>query len=126
MMQLKALSSDFLRKRGSCCKSNCLHCPFGTTLRNIGVKIIPLNDSNKSLIETLISSFAPSDSISHSLLSSAFGKQPSFDIKFSNLLTLKEIPCGIAYIENNKLIKHYLLEEFSDQGITKAYLEGLL
>jgi len=125
-METKALSSSFLRKRGSCCKSNCLHCPFGRTLREIGVKIIAQDSTSIEVINHLISKLIPQNPVTNSLLAGAFGKQENYNNDQAYLLSLKDIPCGIAYVEGNKLIKHFLLDEFSDQGIDAVYLEGLL
>ena len=30
---LMILTESYLRKRGYCCKSNCLHCPYGYTTK---------------------------------------------------------------------------------------------
>ena len=44
-------TSEFYKRRGSCCKSGCLHCPYGYTLNKIGIK---LNAINKLRIKKLI------------------------------------------------------------------------
>ena len=125
-METKALSSEFLRKRGSCCKSNCLHCPYGKTLNEFGVIITERTAENTDILDELISELASSDQLTNSLLAGAFGKQETYSDKDGHILSLKGFVCGIAYISNGKLIKHFLKEEFSDQGITDSYLEGLL
>lgn len=116
--------SSYYRKRGSCCKSNCLHCPYGTTVKNLGVELISFEKS-PDLVQQLVENFKPS-SIANSLLSDAFGKKEEFPITDAYALTLKSIPCGLAYIQNNKLLKLQLLEHFDDQGITESYINSLI
>lgn len=36
-------TSDFLLKKGSCCKNTCLHCPYGFTLKKYGLQIKKIN-----------------------------------------------------------------------------------
>lgn len=119
------LSSDFLRKRGTCCGSNCLHCPYGTTLKNLGVVFIPSLQFDHLVLENLKSSLLPS-SVTSNLLADAFGTKVKTNDAELFVLTLKEIPCGLAYIEGAKLKEFFLLPAFDDQGITAAYLEARL
>ena len=35
-------TSTYLLNRGTCCKSSCLHCPYGYTLKSFSIKIVQL------------------------------------------------------------------------------------
>lgn len=120
------LTSELLRKRGSCCKSNCLHCPFGTTLKNIGVKKEKYSEKNQLEIKELMNKLVFKDDVTQNLLGAAFGKTENYDIKDSYLLTLKDIPCGLLFLKNSIYQKHFLLDAFNDQGIDETYIRGLL
>ncbi|MBD64613.1 MAG: hypothetical protein CME62_05375 [Halobacteriovoraceae bacterium] len=118
------LTSQFLRKRGTCCKSNCLHCPYGTTLKKLGIKLISYAD-NRDLVDGLIKELNPSDFTSH-LLAGAFGTTKKYADNQAYALTLKEVPCGLMYLEVGKIVDLKLKEHFQDQGITESYLYSLI
>lgn len=120
--------SAYYRKRGSCCKSSCLHCPYGYTLKTPGVKFEELNDSNFSQANEVYKKYFKQDDITSSLLGSAFGNQntPKLTKENFKVLSLKGFICGLVEFKQGKYFKHYLKEEFSDQGINEAYLLSLL
>ena len=39
-------TSTYLLNRGTCCKSSCLHCPYGYTLKNFSIKIVPIEEEH--------------------------------------------------------------------------------
>lgn len=119
-------TSKHLRIKNSCCKSNCLHCPYGATLKNIGVKVESPSLYESAEIKRIKSELFPTDNYSSSLLAEAFGSGPSLEEKDLRVLSLKSVICGMAYITNNKIIKLSLLNHFSDQGITESYLQSIL
>lgn len=119
-------TSFHLRAKNSCCQSNCLHCPYGTTLKKIGVKILDKSEFDPDEITQLESELFPSDNYSSSLLAEAFGNSEKFDAKDLKVLSLKETICGLCYIKNNKIQKIGLKKYFGDQGITEDYLQSLL
>ena len=41
-------TSEFLKNKGTCCKSGCLHCPYGHTLNKFGIEIRDLSFENES------------------------------------------------------------------------------
>lgn len=119
-------TSSHLRAKKSCCHSNCLHCPYGTTLRNIGVKIEPASEFPSEIVQKLKDLLFPRSSFSSSILEEAFGKSRSEDDKDLFVLSLKGIVCGLAYIKNQRLDKFALKEHFQDQGITDSYLRSII
>lgn len=125
-INMSPLTSEFLRKRGSCCGSNCLHCPYGTTLRNIGVVIHPQTDNLQFEVEKLMNELVNKGSVTSSLLDGAFGKTQNYSLSEAHLLSLKDIPCGLIFIKEGLYQKHFLKPEFSDQGIDEAYIRSLL
>ncbi len=120
------MTSSFLKKRGSCCKSSCLHCPYGYTIKKPGLKLESMPSTPDQEILDLYNQIYGSQSIASSLLGNAFGKEKKAEIKDFNLLSLKGVFCGLALIQNNQVHKLILKDHFSDQGITKSFIEGLL
>ena len=120
------MTSSFLKKRGSCCKSSCLHCPYGFTLRKPGLKLEALPNNPEQEVIDLYNQIYGSQTIANNLLGSAFGKEKNADLKEFTYLSLKGTFCGLALIQNNQVHKLILKEHFNDQGITKAFIEGLL
>lgn len=123
------LKSKFHRNRGRCCKSSCLHCPFGHTLKTIGLDIINIIDSNQELAKKLFDKLFVTDSFTSNLLGSAFGetKIVHFEPSSFKILYLKSVLVGLVQISaTNKVLKLKLLDHFEDQGISMEYVESLL
>ena len=124
---LTVFTSDYHRKKGSCCHSNCLHCPFGTTLKNFGVKIHLSNEENKQMRDNLFQIlFGAPDGVMGELLGEAFGKPKNQKVSDYQLLTLKDVPCGLIRLEQGRVVEYKLLGVFSNQGIDESYLNSLL
>lgn len=119
-------TSFHLRAKKSCCHSNCLHCPYGTTLKNLGVEILDVAEFNKQKIDELEKELFPSDSYSSALLMEAFGATKKYDTNDLRVLSLKGVVCGLCYIKDKNLQKFALKKYFDDQGITESYLQSLL
>jgi hypothetical protein len=119
-------TSEFLRRKGRCCKSSCLHCPYGQTLRTIGVLILEQDENTKIVITNLVEDLVNTSSVTSSLLSEAFGSKPSYSFEDAKLLRLKEVDCGIVYIKDKRVQKVFLKQHFNDQGIDEIYIQSLL
>ena len=120
-------TSKFYRNRKTCCKSVCLHCPYGYTLRTIGVKIQEVSEDNEKEAKAFFYHVINSSSVSTSLLNSAFKNQTKkWDKENYKVLTLKEVFCGLAEFKEGKFIKHYLSSYFQDQGMDDSYIRSLL
>ncbi|MEC7181957.1 MAG: DUF5522 domain-containing protein [Bdellovibrionota bacterium] len=142
-------TSHYHRKRGSCCKSKCLHCPFGTTIKAYGLTFSEVTSKNekiaqeildhhKSKVEPVAESSA--EAFTMDLFGKAFGnssklkkeKETYFlkkeDFNQFELIFLKGTVCGLLkkkVIGKVKGIKEcFLLPEFSDQGLSKDLIES--
>ncbi len=126
-------TSQYFRNRGTCCKSNCLHCPYGTTLKNLGVQFSKVEDIEVAK-EILKGKEEKTDNLTSSLLSSAFGSKPK---KKAAVITeedkdkflfvfLKEVLCGVAKTDGRSLSSLYLKDEFNDQGLSQDIVESYL
>ena len=120
-------TSQFLRNKKSCCKSSCLHCPYGFTLNKHGVKVHAISESNEEQGKDLFKQLVQSDSVTNSLISSAFKtKFKTWDKNNFKILSLKNIPCGLVELAQGEFQKHYLLDVFSDQLITDGYVRSII
>jgi len=125
-------TSKYYRNRGTCCKSNCLHCPYGTTLKNLGLDFSKVDciDTAKNIAKTK----EEQSSLSSSLLGSAFGSKPKIaelEINQSNVdnfkfMFLKEVLCGVVEVSGQAVKSLHLKEEFNDQGLTKEIVSAYL
>lgn len=120
----RILTSSFLKKRPHCCKSNCLHCPYGRTIREVGFSFKNVVESELESANKLISECS-GDNFTHSLLSGAFGNSEKRDdvslVNFDqfHFVFLKNHLCGLIQIDGEQILKLYLKKHFNDQGITK-------
>ena len=142
-------TSHYHRKRGSCCKSKCLHCPFGETIKAYGLKFIEVTSENAKIAQEILDHHKsetgsteenPADSFTMNLFEKAFGssskvekekdayilEEETFN-KFE-LIILKGTVCGLL---KKKIMGHvrgvkecFLLPEFSDQGLSKDLIES--
>ena len=108
-------TSQFLKNRGTCCKSGCLHCPFGYTLKKFGLEFSEAQESDQSEIDKIIL-----ESGNH------FADWKGFLPGNVLFVKLKGQICGIV-LKNHIVIKHvFLLPHFQNQGLSKEMLESYL
>lgn len=120
-------TSYYYRQRKSCCKTNCLHCPYGYTLKNSGVLVEPITKKTESLAKEFFNNEIQNNALSSSLLKGAFKSHPkSWKKENYAALYLKGFFVGLAEFQNEKFVKHYLKEKFNDQGITDTYIRSIL
>lgn len=106
-------TSQFLKNRGTCCKSACLHCPFGFTLKKCGLQFTEASSADAPMVEEIIQSAGGS----------------SVDWKAflpSNLcfIKIKDQICGVM-LKNHIVVKHVFLKpHFQNQGLTKEMIES--
>lgn len=117
-------TSEYLRKRGHCCNSNCLHCPYGTTAKNLGFQTEEITEENLSKAQEIIDlSFKSSDTIASGLLAGAFGNKPkkiiitSSNLNKFKLLHLKGHLCGVVEMGLFQVKNVYPAENFDNQGL---------
>ncbi|EQC52132.1 DUF5522 domain-containing protein [Bacteriovorax sp. DB6_IX] len=131
---LTVFTSQFYRNRGTCCKSNCLHCPYGTTVKNLGLSFRPIDCLEKA--NSLFQSRPEQTSaITSSLLGSAFGapKKAHVNIRVNEenkdhfqFVFLKDILCGIVEVKGKSLKSLHLKDEFKDQGLDEDTVSSYL
>ena len=128
-------TSNYLKKRGTCCKTNCLHCPYGHTLKNLAIEVHPMSAKHIKFANEIIRDTKPVEQseLSSMLLSTAFGPKDKIRIfqvtetNFSNyaFAILKDTTCGVIEYStklsesaSGKSIKNlYLRKHFQNQGL---------
>ncbi len=107
-------TSEFLKKKGTCCRSACLHCPYGFTIKKHGFEFRNFQEGDESLLETMLVE-------SHLEL-----EWKKFENQNINFIFLKKQLCGVLF-KNHIVIKHFILKpHFQNQGISKELLEAYL
>lgn len=125
---LEVKTSQFLRNRGSCCKTNCLHCPYGFTLKNHPIKTRQLVYEDIATAQSIVDEnqeVQSESSVASSLMGSAFGgnkksKLVTIDaVNFDSFafIELKGVICGVIEISTVQAKQLFLKEQFKDQGI---------
>jgi len=105
-------TSQFLKNRGTCCKSACLHCPFGYTLKKCGLQFQDVGEADTPAVEALLLEAGVD------LDWRAFLPE---NIKF---VVIKEQVCGFI-LKNHIVIKHLVLRPyFQHQGLSKEMVES--
>ena len=108
-------TSQFLRNKGTCCKSACLHCPYGYTLKKHGLEFKEVKEEDFPQIETMLEESG----------------KPKIDWKpfwpeNIKVITIKDQTCGFL-LKNHIVIKHlFLMPHFQDQDLSKEMVEAYL
>ena len=105
-------TSQFLKKRGTCCNTACLHCPYGFTLKKCGLQFQDVSEAEVPQIEGILQ---------ESGITVDF--RPFFpdNIKF---ILIKEKVAGFI-LKNHIVVKHLVLKpHFQDQGLSKEMVES--
>ncbi len=130
MTDYKPMSAQELLARKRCCKSSCLHCPYGHTIKTLGLEVKPYQSEDKELINTALvdNGVNTQSDFTANLLAENLGeKLKKFDLSALNLshcrlLFLKDHYIGFVFKEDEL----YLLDDFKFQKITldlvKEYL----
>ena len=124
-------SSLYHKKRGYCCNSDCLHCPFGKTLKALGLTFEDISSENEADAQKALKlNESKDDSLTDQLLMGAFGS-PKRKVSLSpknydsfKLIYIKKTLCGLLYKSKTQVKEVYLLNEFKDQGISKDIVES--
>lgn len=119
--------AEYYKNKGRCCKSSCLHCPYGHTLRTQGLTLKKINEENSAASQDIFNFHNKKDDAVQGLLDSAFGANKKvFNIENSFAVYLKGYICAIAICANGELGEYYLHKEFMDQGIDKNHIKELI
>ncbi len=98
------MTAAFLRKKERCCKSSCLHCPYGHTVKKLG---FVFKDYDESIDQSEFEDDFFSD---QTLVTKSF--------------YLKEHFVGVFRANNIQIKKLYLNKRFRDQDIYKELIEA--
>jgi hypothetical protein len=123
---LTVYTSRYLKNRGSCCKTSCLHCPYGCTLKTHGLKFEEIKETDLDKAREILSGKNDNNDIdiSASLLGNAFGAPKKVDkISKENIheyqfVLIKDVICGLVKKGKLQASKIYLTKHFKDQEIT--------
>jgi len=102
-------TSKFLKNRGTCCKSACLHCPFGYTIKKHGIQFGEISESQ----------FSEADSLTQMDWKTFYPENAKF-------ILIKGVVAGVL-LKNHIQIKHLFLKpHFEGQNISKELVEAYL
>lgn len=102
-------TSKFLKNRGTCCKSACLHCPFGYTIKKHGIQFAEIPEAQFSEIDSLTQM-----------------EWKNFYPENAKAILIKGVFAGVL-LKNHIQIKHlFLRPHFEGQNITKELVEAYL
>jgi len=105
-------TSQFLKNRKTCCKTGCLHCPYGYSIKKWGLQFQDLKEDEKVEVENILE-----ETETH------FDFSPYWPDN-TKLVTLKGQVCGVMF-KNHIVIKKLILKPyFQDQGISKELVES--
>lgn len=100
------MSGTFLKNRGRCCKSACLHCPYGFTLKRFGLQFKEVSedvDSAQRLAEKEI---------------------PEKELCNYRFIFLKDTLAGLMRINHIQVKELFLDEDFKDQNLSLEIIES--
>jgi hypothetical protein len=127
-------TSHFLKKRGRCCRSSCLHCPYGHTLEKINFEIRDYEPEQKLYLDKVLNEneYNKPLSVADSLLSQNLGsKRKSIDLsEFApsdiKMIYLKKYFVGFLTLTEGKLDQYFLGKQFQFQQIERHHVEKAL
>ena len=135
-------TSTYLLNRGTCCKSNCLHCPYGYTLKNFSIKIVPIEEKHIKYANEIINESKPVElsDLALAILAEGFGKKDKVIAQHVTLENynsyafgqLKDNICGVINFSNRlsesilgrEIKELYLKKEFQNQGLGIEHIEN--
>ncbi len=107
-------TSKYLKNKGTCCKSACLHCPYGYTLKKHGMEFTAPVEGDTDLIEEILSE------------ASGTADWKSFLPENILLIKIKGTVCGFL-LKNHIVVKNvFLRTHFQNQDLSKELIESYL
>ena len=110
---LEVFTSSYLRNRKTCCQTACLHCPYGFTLKKMGLTFSEVTPSEYSGLASIAAE-------------SGQNLIPLDNLEAKNIqwILIKDQKCGF-FIKNHIQIKNlYLKKHFLNQGLSKEMIES--
>lgn len=106
-------TSQFLKNKGTCCKSACLHCPYGYTIKKLGIQFEQVKEEDFAMVESILLENG-----------GEIIDWKSFLPENIQLIKLKNTFCGFM-LKNHIVIKQvYLKPYFQNQGLSKELIES--
>ena len=103
-------TSKYLKNKGTCCKSACLHCPYGFTVKKLGIQFSEITESQYPEVDALTGS----------------SDWKSFLPDNAKFILIKNVIAGVL-LKNHIQIKHlYLKPHFQNQDLSKELIEAYL
>ncbi|MFZ8934235.1 MAG: DUF5522 domain-containing protein [Bacteriovoracaceae bacterium] len=133
-------TSKYHLNRGSCCKTGCLHCPYGFTLKNQAIKIIDMQHKHIKYANEIVRDTMPVEQgeVASMLLASAFGTKEKIRIhhiteenynrfsfgEFKGVIcAVIEFSTKLSESSSGRQVKEiYLKKEFQNQGLGKEHI----
>lgn len=127
-------TSHFLKKKGRCCKSSCLHCPYGHTLEKVPFVLKDYLPEQKLYLDKVLNEneYNKPRSVADSLLSQNLGsKRKTLNVdEFApndiKMIYLKGYFVGFLTLRDGKLDQYFLGKQFQFQNIEKHHIERAL
>lgn len=108
-------TSQYLKNKGTCCKSACLHCPYGFTLKKHGLQFQDVTLDDTAEVETMLQESGQD--------TSAIDWKTFLPDNVKKIL-IKNTVCGV-FLKNHIVIKHlYLKPYFQNQNLSKEMVEA--
>ncbi len=105
-------TSQFLKNRKTCCKTGCLHCPYGYSIKKWGLQFEDLTEDSRNRVVNILEESGVSFDFS------------DFWPQNTKLVILKGQVCGVMF-KNHIVVKKLVLRPyFQDQGISKELVES--
>ena len=135
-------TSAYLKKRGTCCRTNCLHCPYGHTLKNYPIEIVEIKTELIQFANEIVTDSNPVEmsALSMSLLEGAFGKKEKLKAQHVTLDNINSFAFGefkgeicsviefstkLSESHSGRSIKElFLKKEFQNQGLGIEHVRG--
>lgn len=105
-------TSHYLKNKGTCCKSACLHCPYGFTIKKLGLQFKAVTEEDSELVEEILKE------------NSASAEWRSFLPEHAQFVILKEKVAGLM-LKNHIVVKSlFLRPHFQHQNLSKELVES--
>lgn len=92
-----------LKAKKRCCKSTCLHCPYGHTVKKLGIQFRKANENDRAFLDSL---------------------GCTQDIEECEIAILKEVSFAVFTKNHIQITGYWLDPEFEGQGLIKELLES--
>lgn len=127
-------TSSYLKNRGTCCETCCLHCPYGYTLKKEGLKFEEVTEARLEEAQFILDGGKKKEefNIAASLLAGAFGKPKKItpitleNKKNYRFILLKNQVGGLIRRDVIQVKEVFLLEHFKNQDLSLEMVSTFL